>query len=181
MARNTLFNVILTYRRSFHPGLLLHQKRNQPVMKTIFDHTSRAELIGRIGTLTASSAAQWGKMNVYQMTRHCIIWNDWVQGKNTSVYKQGWLGKIFGKMALKGIVRDNSPMKRNMPAGSEFLTKEKAGNIEPLKKTWAEQIAAYGHFSNPTFIHDFFGKMTKEEIGILAYKHMDHHLRQFNV
>jgi len=42
-----------------------------------------------------------------------------------------------------------------------------------------QQVADYAHFSNTGFIHDFFGKMTREEIGILAYKHLDHHLRQF--
>lgn len=30
------------------------------------------------------------------------------------------------------------------------------------------------------FMHPFFGKITREQIGYLAYKHDDHHLRQFN-
>jgi len=29
-------------------------------------------------------------------------------------------------------------------------------------------------------MHPFFGKMTKEQVGYLAYKHTDHHLWQFN-
>jgi len=49
------------------------------------------------------------------------------------------------------------------------------------KKTWIQLISAYEHFSNPGFIHDFFGTMTTEQIGIFAYKHADHHLRQFAV
>lgn len=32
---------------------------------------------------------------------------------------------------------------------------------------------------NPAYLHDFFGKMTREQIGIFAFKLMDHHLRQF--
>lgn len=46
---------------------------------------------------------------------------------------------------------------------------------------WAEQIKSYKNYSNDNFIHDFFGKMTKEQIGVFAFKHNDHHLRQFNV
>ena len=50
----------------------------------------------------------------------------------------------------------------------------------PKKRNGLLLIEEYEHYSNPDFIHDFFGKMTKEQIGLLAYKHTDHHLRQFN-
>jgi hypothetical protein len=147
-------------------------------MKTIFNEPIRAEVINRINSLTNENTAQWGKMNLYQMLRHCTKWNDWILGTQPHVYKQEFLGLIFGKMALKGMVKDDSPMKKNMPAGA-FKIKEQAGDTQALKKIWASQIADYANFSNTAFIHDFFGKMTKEEIGILAYKHFDHHLRQF--
>ena len=52
--------------------------------------------------------------------------------------------------------------------------------ITHKKKEWILLIKGYESYSNPTFIHDFFGKMTREEIGLLVYKHTDHHLRQFN-
>jgi hypothetical protein len=39
----------------------------------------------------------------------------------------------------------------------------------------------YAHYANPSFFHTFFGKMTKEQVGQLVYKHADHHLRQFGV
>ena len=71
-------------------------------------------------------------------------------------------------------------MKKNMPAGKGFTVKEKNGDLELQKKIWIERIAAYEQFSNPAFIHDFFGRMTVEQIGIFAYKHSDHHLSQFN-
>ena len=83
-------------------------------------------------------------------------------------------------MALKPMVKDDRPIKKNMPSGRGFIVKDNNGNIEHQKKIWAERIAAYEYFSNPGFIHDFFGKMTVDEIGIFAYKHADHHLRQFN-
>lgn len=150
-------------------------------MKTIFDNATREELITRINFLTKKNTAQWGKMNIYQMTKHCTIWNNWILGKNKPAYKQELLGRVFGKMALKGLVGNDKPMKKNMPAGRGFTIKERDGDIELQKRIWIEQVAEYEHFSNPGFIHDFFGKMTIDEIGILAYKHFDHHLRQFNV
>jgi hypothetical protein len=150
-------------------------------MKTVFDKTTRDEVINRIQSLTPNSHAQWGKMNVYQMTKHGIIWDEWVLGINKPVYKQGLLGLIFGKIALKSNVKDDRPIQKNMPAGRGFTVKEKTGDLELQKKIWAERIAAYASYSNPAFIHNFFGKMTLEQIGQFAYKHTDHHLRQFNV
>ena len=70
-------------------------------MKTIFDTATRNEIIERINSLSENSKPIWGKMNIYQMTIHCTIWNEGVLGKENFVYKQEFLGKIFGKMALK--------------------------------------------------------------------------------
>jgi hypothetical protein len=150
-------------------------------MITIFDKSTRDELIDRINSLDKDSAPQWGKMNVYQMTKHCTIWDEWILGKNTPAYTQDFLGKIFGKWALKSNTKDDEPLSKKMPAGKAFTVKEKNGDVEKQKQIWMGLIADYEAYSNPDFVHDFFGKMTKEQIGILAYKHSDHHLRQFGV
>lgn len=149
-------------------------------MKTIFDKITREDLVQRINSLTENNKPTWGKMNVYQMTKHNTIWNEWVLGKKDFVYKQDFLGKIFGKMALKSNTKDDKPIGKNMPAGKAFTVKEKIADLTALKSIWIEQIKSYENYSNDNFIHDFFGKMTKEQIGIFAFKHNDHHLRQFN-
>ena len=146
-------------------------------MKTIFDKVTRDELIGRIGLLNESSIAQWGKMNVYQALKHCALWDEWVQnGKNN---RQVFVGRLFGKMALKKVLKDESPLARNTPTLPELKIKENTGDIAYEKKKWIALINGYAHFSNPGFLHTFFGKMTKEQVGQMAYKHADHHLRQF--
>lgn len=149
-------------------------------MKTVFDESTRIELVNRINSLHEKSKAQWGKMNVYQMTKHCTLWDEWVLGRNNPTYKQSFFGLIFGRIALSSSVKDDKPMRRNIPTSDDMVIKEKDGNLELQKGKWVECISGYAHYSNPGFIHDFFGKMTKGEIGIFAYKHSDHHLRQFN-
>lgn len=149
-------------------------------MKTVFDEATRDELLERIGSITESNKSKWGKMNVYQMTKHNTIWNEWVLRKENMVYRQEWLGKIFGKLALKSNTKDDKPIGKNMPAGKAFVVTELAGDLEAEKAIWIAQIKAFEHFSNEDFIHDFFGKMSVEQIGVFAYKHNDHHLRQFN-
>lgn len=147
-------------------------------MKTVFDKSARDELITRINSLNENSIAQWGKMNVYQMLKHSTIWEEWVAGKAT--YKRVLLGRIFGKMALRSVLKDDKPFGKNTPTLSALRIKETNGDISAEKAKWISLINGYEHFSNPNFIHSFFGKITKEQIGFIAYKHSDHHLRQFN-
>lgn len=150
-------------------------------MKTIFDPAVRDELTIRVDALNENNKALWGKMNVYQMTRHCAIWNEWVLGKSNISGKQGLLGKIFGQFALRSNTKDDKPLGKNTPTGKALTVKQKQGDLNAEKKTLIHLIADFENFSNDEFIHDFFGKMTREQIGIFAYKHSDHHLRQFNV
>ena len=59
-------------------------------MNTIFDKTTRDELINRINSLNENSMAQWGKMNVYQMIKHCRLWEEMMQNKQNlkqSIYR----------------------------------------------------------------------------------------------
>lgn len=148
-------------------------------MKSIFEQEVRQELLDRIQLLQATSQANWGKMNVYQMAKHCNIWNEWVLGIGQQHYKQEFLGKLFGKWALKSNTKDDRPIGKNMPAGKSFLTKTKEGDLMKEKALWQQYITDYAHFANERFVHDFFGQMSKEQIGVFAYKHFDHHLRQF--
>ncbi|TRX59206.1 DinB family protein [Fulvivirga sp. M361] len=150
-------------------------------MKTIFDETSRVELIERISKLSSEHKAQWGKMTVGQMIAHMNIWNEWVLGKNDLPHQQSFLGKLIGKWMLKKDTKDATPMAKGMPAGKEFTINEVNDNIDKLKEQWVHLIQEYEDYSEWYFMHDFYGKMTREQIGIFAYKHTDHHLRQFNV
>lgn len=147
------------------------------MIKSIFDKPTRDELIRRINSLNDSSAAQWGKMNAYQMIKHCAKFDELMLGKVQ--YKQSFVGKLFGKGALRGMLKDHGPVKRNMPTVPGFKMSGD-GNVSSEAKRWASLLEEYGQFSRPSIVHPFFGEMTKEQIGQLAYKHTDHHLRQFN-
>jgi hypothetical protein len=149
-------------------------------MKTIFDAATRDELIQRIGLLNENSAPVWGKMNVYQMARHNTYWNEWVLGEGNHIYEQAFIGKLFGKAALKRMIKDEKPFDKNIPSSSQFKVKEANGDLEAEKLKWITLTGVYENYDNPHFIHDFFGKMSKEQVGILVFKHSDHHLRQFN-
>src|SRR5580698_9421736 len=100
-------------------------------MKTIFDKATRDELISRINTLNENSKTQWGKMNVYQMLEHCIRWEKWMADKRTN--KQAFIGRLFGKMALKNILKDEKPLAHNTPTLPNLRIKETEGDIAAQK------------------------------------------------
>lgn len=147
-------------------------------MKTISANDSREELIARIASLGENDIAVWGRMDVGQMVRHCILWDRVAQGKN--VLKRSFAGRVFGRMALQEFIRDDSPLRRNIPSASGLVVTDVVGDLHAEKKRWIEGIKEYGYLPNVVVVHPFFGKMTKEQIGLLAYKHTDHHLRQFS-
>ena len=146
-------------------------------MKSIFDDGVTEELIRRIGMLNENSRALWGKMTVYQMLKHCTLWEEMLSGEKK--VKRMFLGRLFGKTVLKQILKNERPMIRNARTVPGFGVTGQ-GDAESEKRKWIAMVEKHSVFSNPGFIHPFFGKMTKEQIGYLAYKHIDHHLRQFN-
>lgn len=150
-------------------------------MKSIFDKPARDGIIERIASINADCSPQWGKMNVFQMVGHNTYWNGWILGKDSYTYKQAFVGKVFGKIALRKMIKDEKPFDQNIPTSSQFKAKEESGDLEAEKLKWISLTQDYENYHNPAFIHDFFGKMTKEQVGILVYKHSDHHLRQFGV
>lgn len=145
-------------------------------MKNLFDSTTRAELIARIQKLDEHSTAQWGKMTVYQMIKHCAKWEDMLLGKTQ--YQQSFLGKIVGKFALKDMMKDE-PAKHNLPTVTSFKVTGN-GDVEAAKKDWISLMAEHNGRKPAGFLHPFFGQLTADQAGKMAYKHIDHHLRQFN-
>jgi hypothetical protein len=145
-------------------------------MKTMFDKKTREEVIERINALDVNSSPQWGKMNAYQMLKHCAQWEDMLLGNTT--YKQSFIGRLFGKMALKDMMKDE-PVKKNLPTVPSFKITDN-GDAAAAKAEWIALIREHDNRESSGFVHPFFGRLTAEQAGQMAYKHIDHHLRQFS-
>jgi len=149
-------------------------------MRTVFDDITRNDLTQRIDALHEKSKVQWGKMNVQQMIQHCILSNEMIL--ENKKYKRAFIGVLLGKMILKKEMQEGSIMRRNSPTIPELVVKESNADITLLKNKWKASLASYTQYASADliFVHAFFGKMTKEQVGYLVYKHTDHHLRQFD-
>ncbi|MCR8559589.1 DUF1569 domain-containing protein [Mucilaginibacter sp. BJC16-A38] len=145
-------------------------------MKTIFDSKTREEVLARINTLNEDSHAEWGEMTTYQMIRHCIKWEEMLLGK--TIYRQSFLGRLVGKFALKDMMKDE-PAKHNLPTVPSFKMTGH-GDVAPAKAEWISLIHEHEQREGLGFVHPFFGQLTADQAGRMAYKHVDHHLRQFN-
>lgn len=150
-------------------------------MKNIFDNQTINEFKVRINQLNPEAQPAWGKMNVFQMLKHCTE-NErmMVREKN---YKRVFIGRIFGKMALKKNIKDDAPLAKNSPTNPELIFTG-TGDIAQQKQLWIALLEKYPNMQSndyADFVHPFFGKMDSEQISRFAYKHVDHHLRQFGV
>ncbi|MEM1215240.1 MAG: DUF1569 domain-containing protein, partial [Bacteroidota bacterium] len=148
-------------------------------MQNIFTPQTIEAFQARIAKLSENSTAQWGKMNVYQMLKHCTENDKMMTGERQ--FKRLFIGKIFGRMSLRSSTKDAKPLDRNSPTHPDLIIKGN-GDVEAQKQAWLRVLK--GYYTKPAatfegFVHPFFGKMTPEQISVWAYKHIDHHLRQF--
>ena len=148
--------------------------------KNLLYQTAADNIIARVQKLQPTSKAQWGTMNATEMLLHANLCNqevfeDIVPVKRTTV-KQ-YLLRILAlyiaphfKKGVKGDVR------------KETAGKIDAAQFEEQKARFIELINRYPNHKAPlTLPHIAFGNISTKEWGIAAYKHMDHHLRQFSV
>jgi len=148
-------------------------------MKNLFEAVTVNEIQERLAHLRPDSERQWGKMHVSQMLAHCSAWMEMVVGLNSP--PRSLIGRIFGRVAKSQILYSEEPIRRNMPSEKSLIVsddREFASERERLLK-WTDTFAAGGPSGCTTHPHCFFGPMTPLEWATLAYKHLDHHLRQF--
>ena len=147
-------------------------------MANIFNAADNQLLVQRFETLTPESKSCWGKMNVSQMLRHCQKPMEVAEGKLK--LKRNLIGFLFGRMAKNAMMKEDE-FKKNLPTVAAF----KANETPEFDSEWRLLVSLIKKFGEkgPEVIadkkHPFFGELTEKEWGVLNYKHLDHHLRQF--
>ncbi len=150
-------------------------------MKTIRNESDRANLIDRINKLNGSEKALWGKMNVNQMLSHLVQAGEMPFGHKLPDHSNFMSNKI-----IKPLVLYILPMPKEVKTAPEMNQQE--GGRKPLE--FADDKNSVIHLTNKIGTltenaecseHPFFGKMNAKEWAILAFKHTDHHLKQFGV
>lgn len=150
-------------------------------MKNMFDPGVADEVISRINSLTPDSKPAWGTMNVAQMLAHCNV--TYEMDLEEIHPRPGAAMKLFLKLLVKKSVVSEKPYPRNSRTAPQFLKtdeceydKEKSRlinyirQVDKLGKSHYEGKESHG-----------FGKLSSLEYSNMFYKHLDHHLTQFQV
>lgn len=151
------------------------------MVKSILNQKLREEIIARVRQLKPDTEPAWGTMNAFQMVKHCRLFEAWIHGIGEWDYSISRSTPTQAAAALVAITADDTPLMKFAASSEILIVSEPDCDFEAERNLWIEHLERYESYNNPAFVHDFFGKMTTEQIGILAYKHTDHHLRQFHV
>lgn len=145
--------------------------------KSIWNASDRAALLARFDALQPNTAAQWGKMTVSQMVRHCEVPILSTMGEYPATPKN----TIFRFWPMKKLVIYYMPWPKGAPTAPEFVINDEGD----LKERVAALRAAVEKFVNrgeaQVFVpHAAFGPLNAADWGALVHRHLDHHLKQFS-
>ena len=149
-------------------------------MKSIFEESACNEIMSRLENLNDNAKANWGKMNVEQMLEHCTKPIELSLGES-QIEKPNWLKRSIFKLVAPSLYNDK-PWKQGLPTAKEYIITDSFNfNTQKEKlKTKIEQMSQSKDYFEPTKDQPYFGT-TAEQWGKSAYKHLDHHFRQFGV
>ena len=150
-------------------------------MKTIFNQEDNIVLLNRIASLKEDSERKWGKMNVSQMLVHCQ--KPLEVADKQLIIKRNIFSYLFGAMMKKKLIDKGEDFKQNLPTSKQFRIESDFDfkKEQEILINMVQSLGQKGETAIKIKTHPFFGKMAPNEWGILFYKHLDHHLKQFGV
>lgn len=149
-------------------------------MQSLFTPADREALSARLAALEPGTLRQWGSMDPGQMLLHCTRGLEPATGDRPM--KQVFLGKLVTPFIRRFVLGEKS-FRRQVPTDPTFVVTHSC-DFEAERTRLATMIDRFvrrGSDSAAKAVHPFFGRLSGDEWGRLAYKHLDHHLRQFGV
>ena len=147
-------------------------------MKTLWTESDRRALLDRLTQLNADAQPQWGKMNCAQMLAHLADGMRMTVGELPCKSKGGPLRYP----PLKQLIIYWLPWPPGAPTAPELISRAPDG-IEQETTAVQTLIERFAQSESKAQWpeHPAFGKLSAKDWGVLAYRHIDHHLRQFGV
>ncbi len=150
-------------------------------MKSLFDDAVREEVLQRIESLTPASVPSWGKMSVGQMCTHCQKPLQLAMGKIALTGKKpGFMKRLVFKI-YKPLMYNDKAWTQNLPTVRDFVVSDER-ELETEKGKLAALVTEFHQYGKASELptHPTFGKFTREQWGKMQYKHLHHHLSQFD-
>jgi hypothetical protein len=147
-------------------------------MKSVWNASEHRELQQRVERLTPEHAASWGKMTASQMVVHLTDALRMASGELPVAPKN----VPIRYPPLKQLLIYWLPMPKGLPTAPELIARkpmEWALDVAELRRHLDEFVGRGP--GRAAAAHPAFGRMSPKLWGVLVYRHMDHHLRQFGV
>ncbi|SHJ17477.1 DUF1569 domain-containing protein [Aquimarina spongiae] len=146
-------------------------------MKSLFEESTLQEIENRIDQISDTTSPAWGKMNASQMFHHCQFPLKIALQKEHPELKPNFLAKLFFKKSMY----NDKPWKKNLPTHSKLKVEDQK-EFESEKQQLLELTKEFSNQRDKQQWdpHPMFGKFTRDQWGKMQYKHLDHHLKQFN-
>ncbi len=144
------------------------------------DPASVQQVCKRLDKLTQGHKNLWGRMNPTEMLLHCNLCNTQLLEAYYDVKKptaKQYIMKLLGLYLKPHFPKNRKGATRNDTAGTVLAI----DFDEQLCRCKAILNRIPRHRKPITLPHPVFGSLTNKEWGRAAWKHMDHHLRQFGV
>jgi hypothetical protein len=148
-------------------------------MKSIFDPVVRSELIERANKLTPNSQRQFGTMTPDQSLHHINLMLKASLGETAATFS----GSNFKAALVRRVVISPMPIPKGKTKAPSQLVASGHYDLEAEKQEFKgilDRLASKDSgYQWP--VHPLFGKMTRKQHGLFAYKESNHHLKQFGV
>lgn len=147
-------------------------------MGTLFDAKDRQAILTRLARLTPDARPLWGRFTPAAMVCHVAAG----VGQGLGEIDLGPPRGALTHWPLNWLVIHVIPFPRNAAAAPEMLAR--------VPSSWDADVAAlrgmierYGEQDprKPWPASRVFGRISGRSWGVLQYKHLDHHLRQFGL
>lgn len=149
------------------------------MIKNLLKEEVSDSIIARVKNLSAVHKSEWGEMTASEMLLHCNSCNRQILEESRGDKNNN---KTIFTESSRTYIAPN--FKKNIKGELTHVTKGKANasDFEELRNKFILLIGKFPANDHPlTLSHPAFGNISTNEWGIAAYKHMDHHLRQFGV
>lgn len=157
-------------------------------MKSLIRRADYDEIFGRLHRLHSDSPRQWGRMSAPQMVCHLTDAFRNLLGERP-IASRSEPPTLFGRTIMKWVAlyapvhwprgRLKTPPEADQELGGTPPSGDFAADVSALEVAATRFLAAGER--GPRKPHYLFGPLTEQEWGQWAYRHMDHHLRQFGL
>lgn len=145
--------------------------------RNLLDPFVQQEMLSRLDRLHPAAVGAWGRMSVTRMLQHVGSGLEMATGDLAIPPRRSFL-RLF---PIRQLIVFVLPFPKNAPTAPALLSNEEI-DFAAERARVRDLIAAFPRRELARWPeHPIFGPLDRDQWGVMAWKHLDHHFRQFGV